>query len=312
MAHRFGLGRGLDALIPQKKADDIIEPVKKETTTQTTAKKVAAKNTTKPAVHESDTGLKYVSVDVIDPNRYQPRTEFSEEELNQLADSIKTYGVLQPLVVRVSGNRYELIAGERRLRASKRAGIAEVPIVIRPDVKHVDALALALIENLQRSDLNIVEEAHSYQQFADEFEYTQDQIAKAVGKRRATISNILRVLQLPAQIQAALAEDTISLGHAKAILSLTDVRKQLDLFARITEDKLTVRQAEAAAKVITVGAFTRAKPAAKKPSVKAFEESLRKKFGTKASVTEKDGTGSVTLFFYSKEEFDTLRKKLEK
>jgi ParB family chromosome partitioning protein len=217
MARRSGLGKGLSALIPSE------------------------------AMGEMDSALRVVPISHIKPNAFQPRSHFDEESMSSLAASIREVGLLQPVLVReVEGEdeSYELIAGERRWRAARRAGLQTIPVLVQPDTGDVASLEQALVENLHREDLNALEEAAAYQQLIDEFGLTHEQVATRMGKGRATVTNTLRLLQLPAGAQRALAERTISAGHARALLGTPDRTLQDKLVEQITTDGLTVRAVE--------------------------------------------------------------------
>jgi ParB family chromosome partitioning protein len=217
MARRSGLGKGLSALIPSE------------------------------ATGETDSALRVVPISHIKPNAFQPRSHFDEESMSSLAASIREVGLLQPVLVReVDGEEesYELIAGERRWRAARRAGLQTIPVLVQPDTGDVTSLEQALVENLHREDLNALEEAAAYQQLIDEFGLTHEQVATRMGKGRATVTNTLRLLQLPAGAQRALAERTISAGHARALLGTPDRTLQDKLVEQITSEGLTVRAVE--------------------------------------------------------------------
>jgi ParB family transcriptional regulator, chromosome partitioning protein len=217
MARRSGLGKGLSALIPSE------------------------------ATGEMDSALRVVPISHIKPNAFQPRSHFDEESMSSLAASIREVGLLQPVLVReVDGEdeSYELIAGERRWRAARRAGLQTIPVLVQPDTGDVTSLEQALVENLHREDLNALEEAAAYQQLIDEFGLTHEQVATRMGKGRATVTNTLRLLQLPAGAQRALAERTISAGHARALLGTPDRTLQEKLVEQITSEGLTVRAVE--------------------------------------------------------------------
>lgn len=217
MARRSGLGKGLSALIPSE------------------------------ATGEMDSALRVVPISHIKPNAFQPRSHFDEESMSSLAASIREVGLLQPVLVREvegEGESYELIAGERRWRAARRAGLQTIPVLVQPDTGDVTSLEQALVENLHREDLNALEEAAAYQQLIDEFGLTHEQVATRMGKGRATVTNTLRLLQLPASAQRALAERTISAGHARALLGTPDRTLQDKLVDQITSEGLTVRAVE--------------------------------------------------------------------
>ncbi|MFH1790432.1 MAG: ParB/RepB/Spo0J family partition protein [Candidatus Omnitrophota bacterium] len=188
-----------------------------------------------------------VAIESIVPNKYQPRKRFDESKLHELMESIKEKGIIQPVVVRPMGNGYELIAGERRLRAMKELGLTEVPVLIK-DVGDADSLELSLIENIQREELNPIEEATAYKDLMDKFNFTQDSIAKAVGKDKSTVSNTLRLLALPRLIQDYITENMLSSGHAKAILALPTERARIRMAKTVIKRNLSVRQAEEAAR----------------------------------------------------------------
>ena len=217
MARRSGLGKGLSALIPSE------------------------------ATGETDSALRVVPISHIKPNAFQPRSHFDEESMSSLAASIREVGLLQPVLVREVDDEeesYELIAGERRWRAARRAGLQTIPVLVQPDTGDVTSLEQALVENLHREDLNALEEAAAYQQLIDEFGLTHEQVATRMGKGRATVTNTLRLLQLPAGAQRALAERTISAGHARALLGTPDRALQDKLVEQITSEGLTVRAVE--------------------------------------------------------------------
>ena len=227
MARRSGLGKGLSALIPSE------------------------------ATGETDSALRVVPISHIKPNAFQPRSHFDEESMSSLAASIREVGLLQPVLVREVDDEeesYELIAGERRWRAARRAGLQTIPVLVQPDTGDVSSLEQALVENLHREDLNALEEAAAYQQLIDEFGLTHEQVATRMGKGRATVTNTLRLLQLPAGAQRALAERTISAGHARALLGTPDRVLQDKLVEQITSEGLTVRAVE---EIVRAGAPVR-------------------------------------------------------
>lgn len=295
------LGRGLEALISTAKQqrDTGSNPVQTE------------------AAPGSD--LKLVRVADISPNRFQPRRAFSEPELVELESSIKASGLLQPIVVRAQGDgRWELVAGERRLRAVTRLGWSEIPVVVR-DFDDRAMLTLALVENLQRSDLNPLEEAEGYQRLIDEFGLTQQQVADAVGKDRTSITNLLRVLTLQPAVRQLVERGHISAGHARALLPIKDERRQLELANEIVARQLSVREVEARAR--TIAAPAGASPAlvsvptsgspvaspATDPATKRIEEQLRKRLQTDVHIqTLGDQRGVVRISFYSADDLERL------
>lgn len=240
-------------------------------------------------------------IDEIRPNTLQPRKRFEDSSLKELSDSIKEKGVILPLLVRRDSSGYELIAGERRLRAAKMAGLQQIPVVVA-DATDEQSLELAVIENIQRQDLNAIEEAEAYRSLVN-FGLSQDEVAKRVGKERATVANYLRLLKLPQEIKDELMNGTISTGHAKVILSVQGHGPQTDLCRKIIAKGLSVREAERLA--TAKGAATRTMPA--KGSLYAFIESeLRGIFGTKVSLKERKNKGTIELHYYSAEERERL------
>lgn len=277
-----GLGRGLGSLIPQKIAP---EP-------GTEAAKAA------------DVSAVELSPDKIVANPHQPRKYFVPEDLQDLVDSIKEHGVLLPLVVTDRGDgTYELIAGERRLRASREAGLAKVPVIIRSATEQ-QKLELALIENIQRSQLNAIEEAHAYQALGDQFSLTQDEIAARVGKSRSHVANTMRLLDLSEEMQQAVAEGRISKSHARTLLAEPDKDRRHELFEKMLTGDMTVREAEARA-----GSTSRKKTSGKDPNIAALEAELRDALGTKVDIQMKDGKGKIGIHFYSKEDLKSLIRK---
>lgn len=255
-----------------------------------------------------------VSISKVEPNINQPRKNFDEDALIELSESIKIHGIVNPLIVRNKGSYYEIIGGERRWRAAKMAGLTEVPIIIR-DLDDRQVAEIALIDNLQRENLNPIEEALAYKRLIDEFDLKQDDVAKRVSKQRATITNTLRLLKLDAKVQEMLISDMISPGHARAILSLPEGESQVAFAERIFDEKMSVREAEKAAKVIQLGG-------SKKPGKKVssqidavyseIEEQLKNHLGVKVKINAKsEDKGSIELEFYSKEQLQEIVDKLE-
>ncbi|HTZ73858.1 MAG TPA: ParB/RepB/Spo0J family partition protein [Candidatus Aquilonibacter sp.] len=227
-------------------------------------------------------GLLQIDIDLIDPSPYQPRTHFREQALEELAQSIRASGIIQPLVVRRVGNRYQLIAGERRWRAAQRAPIGRVPVVLR-DVPEETALEMALVENLQREDLNPIEQARAFERLIEEFSLTQEEVAERTGKDRATIANALRLLKLEETIQDMLEEGRLSAGHARALLAINDPKERYDLARRIARGGMTVRQVE---RLASRASRTRTAPTVTvvDPNTKAAIEDMQRKFGTKVFI----------------------------
>lgn len=242
-AKKSGLGRGLDALFPEKTktAPQKSAPIKKE-------KPIAQKN--QEETTESHKGEKVVKNFKVEPNRDQPRKKFDEDALLELSESIKQYGVLQPLLVSDKKDYYEIIAGERRWRAAKMAGLKEIPVLVK-EFTDQEMVEISLIENIQREDLNPVEEAEAYKRLIDEFHLKQDEIAERVSKSRTAITNVLRLLKLDNRVQQMMVDEMISAGHARAILGIADYEKQYSVAMKVFDEKLSVRETEKLVKVIT-------------------------------------------------------------
>lgn len=245
-------------------------------------------------------------VEQIRPNPDQPRKRFDEQSLESLAVTIKEKGVLQPLLVRRVGNRYELIAGERRLRAAKKAGLEEVPVLIR-EAEESDRLELSVLENIQREDLNPIEEARAYKQMLDRLELTQEELARRVGKDRSSVANTVRLLQLPREIQEDIAEGRLSSGHARAILALDREVMQLKLWAQIKDKGLSVREAEKHVHEMKEGKAGKEKPPAPlDPDMQTLQDELCQHFGTRVKIqTGKEG-GKIQIRYSSAEELNRL------
>ena len=287
MAHRPGLGKGLDALIPNRESDQ---------------------NTSKT---KSQQGVQLIPIGNIQPNPQQPRSRLDEKGLKELSASITEHGVLQPLIVSKSPNAdaYTLIAGERRWRAATIAGLSMVPVIERT-VSEQGQLELALIENIQRTDLTPLEMAEAYKQLAENFSLTHEQIAERVGKSRTSVTNTIRLLNLPEQIRRALAENLISEGHARAILGLPTEQSQLAILSIILRDELNVRKTEDLVKKMSgQRPSTKPKPVPQ-AEVSALENRLRNHFGTKVSVNDGKNGGKLVIFYYSDEELNAILEKI--
>jgi ParB family transcriptional regulator, chromosome partitioning protein len=247
-------------------------------------------------------------IDEITPNQYQPRTNFNEESLNELAQSIKSDGVIQPVIVRRSGSGYELITGERRWRAAKRAGLRTIPAVIR-DVSEFRTLEWALIENIQRQDLNPLEEATAYASLIDDFHLTQEELAQRVGKDRSSIANYLRLLRLPSEIKERIERNELTMGHARALISLDKAKDQLELANRIIAEQLNVRQVES---LIRSGKASRKKArggpgtTAQDPNVRAAQQKLQEYLGTKVSI----GPTKIEIYYETPDDLIRIYEKL--
>lgn len=282
----MALGRGLGSLIPGKQTitEQVIPSARRE--------------------------VMEIAVEKIRPNPRQPRAHFSPEELTDLVVSVKEHGVLQPLIVTRAGDGYELVAGERRLRASKQAGLTTVPAIVR-DASEQQKLEWAIIENTQRSDLNPVEEALGYKALTDEFGLTQDEVARKVGKSRSNVANMLRLLDLPEEMLIAIRDGRISKSHARTLLAEPDEAKRRVLYQSMLSGGVSVREAEA--RVSGMGGKGRKDGnggKGKDPNIAAHEKRLREILGTKVSIQEKGGKGKVMIEFYSKEELIDLLDKL--
>lgn len=252
-------------------------------------------------------GISEIDLDKIVTNEYQPRKTFHNEGLKELAASIKEHGVIQPIIVHRIGANYGLIAGERRWRAARLAGLKTVPALVKEATKR-ELIEQALIENIQREDLNPLEAAEAYKRLQDEFKLTQEDLAKRVGKERSTITNFLRILGLPREVKQGLATGTLSLGHAKALLSLERARDQIQAAAMIVKKGLSVREAEALASRLKTPPKT--KKASQNNELKAVEAKLRKTLGTKVCIQAKSKGGRIVIEYYSDEELDRLLEKL--
>lgn len=282
-----GLGRGLDSLIPS------IEQPKK-------------KNDNK----ETQSAENLLNITKVEPNREQPRRKFDEDALMELADSIRQYGVLEPILVQPRGNYYEIVSGERRWRAAKLAGLKEIPVIVK-NLTDQEIAEISLIENIQREDLNPIEEALAYKRLLEEFHLKQDELAEKVSKSRTAVTNSMRLLKLNEEVQQMVVEDMISTGHARALLAIEDGEIQYTLAQRIFDEKLSVREVEKLVKNI-------GKPAKEKKNKQAVDESmqviysnisenLKSLLGTKVNIVPKEnGSGKIEIEFYSHEELDRI------
>lgn len=258
---------------------------------------------------------KFLNISLIEPNREQPRKDFDEEQLNELADSIKAYGVLQPLLVQKKGEYYEIIAGERRWRAAKLAGLREVPVVVREYSKQ-QSMEIALIENLQRADLNPIEEARAYQMLVQEFSLKQEEVAVRVSKNRATITNSMRLLKLDERVQDMLIQNVISSGHARALLVLEDKEQQFQIAGRIVANQLSVREVEKLVKMLTKPQKEKKEPEEEERDLSIFyqdlEEKLKSVMGTKVIINKKDkNKGRIEIEYYSPAELERIAELLQ-
>jgi ParB family chromosome partitioning protein len=262
---------------------------------------------------EKTTGIFLVPLEKILVNPNQPRKDFDETSLSELAASIKIHGIIQPLTVSAIANgKYRLIAGERRYRASKIAGLKEVPVYVRQTADE-NLLELALLENLQRENLNAIEIALSYKRLMDDLDYTQEKVSERMGKERSTIANYIRLLRLPPDIQVAVRNGVISMGHARAIINVDVVDKQLYIFAEIRNKGLSVRQTEDLVRKLYTGQPVKPKVKIKLPDAyRKIEDNLASQFGTKVKLShQKKGNGSILFEYYSLEELNSLLEKLK-
>jgi ParB family chromosome partitioning protein len=248
-----------------------------------------------------------VSIDLVDANPFQPRKRFDDTRLKELADSIRTDGILQPVVVRRKGTKYELVMGERRLQAARLAGISTVPVVVR-DVRDADALRLAIVENVQRENLNAIEEAQAFRRLIAEFGLSQADLGGLVGKDRSSVANTLRLLNLPEEVQRMIEDEVLTGGHARALLSLPTQKEQLALARRIAEQKLSVRQVEAEVGLTRVKKSNAARRHQEKPAyLTDLEKAFAQYLGTRVTIEEKrGGKGRVQIEFYSYDDFERI------
>lgn len=266
----------------------------------------------KPEIVEQNTGILRVSLDAIEINPKQPRKDFDENTLSELAASLKMHDIIQPLTVsKLPNGKYRLIAGERRLRAAKIAGIKDIPVYVR-QANDVQLLELSLLENLQRENLNAIEIGLSYKRLMDELDYTQEQVAERMGKERSTVTNYIRLLKLPPDIQIAVRNGVITMGHARALINVDLIEKQLYIFNEIKSKNLSVRQTEDLVRKVYAKDIVKnsAKPSLP-PAFKKIEDNLASEFSTKVKLTyNKKGYGNITFDYYSLEELNTLLNKM--
>jgi ParB family chromosome partitioning protein len=257
-----------------------------------------------------------IDINAISPNPYQPRHDFSDEKLTELAESIKHHGIIQPLVVRQVEGKLQLIAGERRLRAAKLAGLTVVPVVVK-ELSEQNMMEVAIVENIQRENLNPIEEAEAYRRLMNEFYLTQDDIAKKVGKSRPAIANILRLLNLPVEVQTDLANGTLTMGHARALLALKTTQEQKTIWNQVQLQQLSVRETEELIKKLNDSPnvsretkLVKAEHVKRDPNVLVIEEELQQTLGTKVTIKEKGETGKIEIDYYSTDDFERICEKL--
>ena len=300
---KSGLGRGLDALFPEKTVQSKPKTVK----TVKEEKKVAV-DTKKSSQQETSNGERMMKISMIEPNREQPRKKFDEDALQELSESIKQYGILQPLLVSDKKDYFEIIAGERRWRAAKMAGLKEVPVVVK-EFSTQEIVEISLIENIQREDLNPVEEAMAYKRLIDEFHLKQDEIAERVSKSRTAVTNSMRLLKLDSRVQQMMVDEMISAGHARAILAISDPEQQYNAAMKVFDEKLSVRETEKLVKSILTP--TKKKPVVSNPAEDAIYESLEEKMkgitGTRVFIhRKKNNKGKIEIEYYSRDDLDRI------
>ena len=300
---KSGLGRGLDALFPEKTVQSKPKTVK----TVKEEKKVAV-DTKKSSQQETSNGERMMKISMIEPNREQPRKKFDEDALQELSESIKQYGILQPLLVSDKKDYYEIVAGERRWRAAKMAGLKEVPVVVK-EFSTQEIVEISLIENIQREDLNPVEEAMAYKRLMEEFHLKQDEIAERVSKSRTAVTNSMRLLKLDSRVQQMMVDEMISAGHARAILAISDSEQQYNAAMKVFDEKLSVRETEKLVKSILTP--TKKKPVVSNPTEDAIYESLEEKMkgitGTRVFIhRKKNNKGKIEIEYYSRDDLDRI------
>lgn len=301
-AKRNGLGKGLDSLIPDK-SDKIGKNVAKKSANADKA----PENEEESLKNEERTGETLLKINQVEPNRDQPRKEFDEDALLELADSIKQYGVLQPLLVQKKNDYYEIIAGERRWRAAKIAGIKEIPVVIK-SYSEQEIVEISLIENIQRENLNPIEEAMAFKRLLEEFNLKQDEVAERVSKSRTAVTNSMRLLKLSDKVKQMIVDDMISTGHARALLAIDDEEQQYIIATKVFDEKLSVRETEKLVKSLK----NPKKPAEKEKIEHTFvykdiAEKMKNIMGTKVNINAKaNGKGRIEIEYYSEDELERI------
>lgn len=295
-----GLGKGLDALF----GDAEVAPVEKKPAAK--KKQSSGKSSGKAAQPVADeNGVLYISLNDIKPNESQPRKNFDEEKLDELASSIERHGLIQPIVLRKLGKGYEIVAGERRWRAARIAGLKEVPCIVK-ELTDEENMLLAIIENMQREDLNPIEEAEGLKQMVDTYGLTQEQVSYSVGKSRPYITNSLRLLKLPERVRELTAEGKITTGHARALASVKGRQKQIDLAEKAAAEGMSVRQIEKLAKETKDPEPKKKKRKTKSADERRVEEDLKNALGTKVSLNRRGKGGKIEIEFYSADELERL------
>lgn len=278
--NKRGLGKGLGALIPENE-------------------------------EQLTNAVMQIKITDVIPNENQPRRHFDDEALRELAESIKEHGVVQPIIVKKMEDGYTIIAGERRWRASRIAGLKMIPAIVK-DCSQVEIMEIALIENLQREDLNAMEESYAYKSLMEEYHMTQEEIARRIGKSRPAIANSLRLVHLPDKIKELLMNGSLSAGHARALLAIEGEKKQLEIAEKIIDQQLNVRQVEKLAKEKNEHPVKRKKSDTTDIEIKEIENRLMAKLGTKTKINHKKNKGTIEIEYYSNEELDRLIEILEK
>lgn len=294
-----GLGKGLDSLIPKAIGDT---SDKKDTISVQDEKKT----------NDSEQVIK---ITMIEPNREQPRKNFDEDALQELADSIKQFGLIQPILVQDRKDHYEIIAGERRWRAAKIAGLKEVPVIIR-DLTEQEIVEISLIENIQRENLNPIEEAQAFKKLLTEFHLKQDEVAERVSKSRTAVTNSMRLLKLCDEVQQMVIDEMISTGHARALLSIEDTEQQYTVAQKIFDEKLSVRDVEKLVKNLNKPKTEKVKAEKNKSLEYIYQdmaEKMKESLGTKVNIVSKEnGSGKIEIEFFSHDDFDRLKELLLK
>ena len=290
---KTGLGKGLDSLIPMTKKEKTAE----------------RKNVNIKEAKSAETTLKITE---IEPNREQPRKNFNEDALLELAESIKNFGLIQPIIVQKKEEYYEIIAGERRWRAAKIAGLKEVPVIIRT-FSELESVEIALIENIQRENLNPIEEAHAYRRLMEEFHLKQDEIAEKVAKSRTAVTNAMRLLKLDERVQQMVVDDMISTGHARALISIEDPEEQINLAHQIFDEKMSVREVERLVQKMQEGRKEKKKKEEREDLFcRDIGEKLKEILGTKVVIRhQKNNKGKIEIEYYSNDDLDRIFSLLE-
>ena len=299
MAVKKGLGKGLGNLIPESDK----EAQKTKVVEKVVEKKVIVKEPAETIV----------KINEVEPNKNQPRRTFDEDALLELAESIKQHGVIQPLIVKKRDKYYEIIAGERRWRAAKMAGLKEIPIVIK-DLSDQEIMEVALIENIQREDLNPIEEAQAYQRLIKEYNYKQDELAERVSKSRVAVTNSMRLLKLDERVQKMIIDDMISAGHARALLAITDSEKQYTIAMKVFDEKLSVRETEKFIKNLDKQVKPKVNTTPENDFIyRDIENKLKESMGTKVIIHNKDNNkGKIEIEYYSQDDFERIVDILKK